>query len=178
MFLSYISFIYFACTRVNMCHCVHVEVRGQLVCGVALFLSGSWGIECWWSGLMASTLTSWVISPALLVLIACVPVWCACVSAVIHVLWCGCRGQRMTTLNFPGRISLSFWDMTYSKLTGSRASGRFSCFYLPFPQVFQVCAAASGFLCEYQEFHSGSQTCKCFYLLSHLISLSVEVCET
>lgn len=108
MFLSYIPFIYFACTRVNMCHCVHVEVRGQLICGVALFLSGSWGIECWWSGFMASTLTSWVISPALLFLIACVPVWCACVSAATHVLWCGCRGQRMTTLNF-SRQDFSFF---------------------------------------------------------------------
>lgn len=146
---------------------------------VALFLSGPWGIEYWWSGLTASTLTSWVISPALLFLIACVPAWYVCMlvqSSMCYAVVVEVRGWQLST--FPGRISLSFWGMTYSKLTGSRASGRSSCFYLPFSQVFQMCAAAAGFLCEYQEFHSGSQTCKCFYMLSHLIRQSVEVCET
>lgn len=122
---------------------------------VALFLSGPWGIECWWSGLTASTLTSWVISPALLFLIAYVPVWYVCLlvqSSMCYAMVVEVRGWQLST--FPGRISLSFWGMTYSKLTGSRASGRSSSFYLPFSPVFQVCAAAAGFLYEYQEFHS------------------------
>lgn len=109
MFLSYISFIYFACARVNMCHCVHVKVRGQLVCGSGSFLIwalGNWMLVVRLDGKHPYWLSHLTCAFIFDCMRACVI--CVYVSAVIHVLCCGCGGQRMTTLNF-SRQDFSFF---------------------------------------------------------------------
>lgn len=154
-----LCFIYLFCMHQGECVSLCLS-KGQRTTRLWKWLFSYLGLggfnAGWWSGLTTSTLTSWVISPALLFLIACVPVWYVCVSAVIHVLWCGCGGQRMTTLNFLRQDFSFFLRHDILQINWFKSFWKMFLF-LPSisPGISGVCFCSWHFM--YQEFHSGSQ---------------------